>query len=207
MRTGGPAMEYPAVDYSSLYFPADIFSDAQKNRGSEAEASTSEAHSRPIYRVAIGDNPDFVLLTRCFEDAYAAIVSAVRACHSSTHSHTHSHSHSHTHSHTHSHSHSTEQILTSIGAYGDDSNCAPSTAIPTATINTTVTANKRKDRQKGSSMQPRHSVDSYGLCAAQFFGLALPCTRLAVENLSSSIACMVAPAPHPQYRPIYRLPK
>ena len=195
MHTGGPGMEYPPVDYSSLYFPADIFSDAQKNRGSEAEASTSEAHSRPIYRVAIGDNPDFVLLTRCFEDAYAAIVTAVRACHSNTHSHTHSHSHS------------TEQTLTSIGAYGDDSNCAPSTAIPTPTINTTVTANKMKDRQTGSSMQPRHSVDSYGLCAAQFFGLALPCTRLAVENLSTSIACMVAPAPHPQYRPIYRLPK
>jgi hypothetical protein len=55
--------------------------------------------------------------------------------------------------------------------------------------------------RKSSNMSP-----SYGLNALQFFGLALPVVRQAIEMIPESCAAVIAPPPAPQYRPCYILP-
>jgi hypothetical protein len=47
---------------------------------------------------------------------------------------------------------------------------------------------------------------SYGLNSLQFFGLALPVVRQAVEMIPESCAAVIAPPPAPQYKPCYVLP-
>ena len=49
-------------------------------------------------------------------------------------------------------------------------------------------------------------VPSFGLTAAQFFGLGLPYVRHAIEIIPESCAAIICPLPAPQYRPSYRLP-
>ena len=49
-------------------------------------------------------------------------------------------------------------------------------------------------------------VPSFGLTAAQFFGLGLPFVRHAIEIIPESCAAIICPLPAPQYRPSYRLP-
>ena len=49
-------------------------------------------------------------------------------------------------------------------------------------------------------------VPSFGLTAAQFFGLGLPYVRHAIEIIPESCAAIICPVPAPQYRPSYRLP-
>jgi hypothetical protein len=60
-----------------------------------------------------------------------------------------------------------------------------------------------------SSFVPRkssYSSPSYGMNALQFFGLALPVVRQAIEMIPESCAAVIAPPPAPQYRPCYVLP-
>ena len=47
---------------------------------------------------------------------------------------------------------------------------------------------------------------SFGLTAAQFFGLGLPFARHAIEIIPESCAAIICPPPVPQYQPSYRLP-
>jgi hypothetical protein len=60
-----------------------------------------------------------------------------------------------------------------------------------------------RNRAVWDKLKMRSEMKSYGLNAAQFFGLGLEVVREAIEFLPDAVAAMIVPIPELQYRPSF----
>ena len=81
-----------------------------------------------------------------------------------------------------------------------------SLSAPSTSLSSHNTHNVIKNIFDSTQSSMTSHVPSFGLTAAQFFGLGLPYVRHAIEIIPESCAAIICPLPAPQYRPSYRLP-
>ena len=100
-----------------------------------------------------------------------------------------------------------KNILNSTSSSASSStSTSTSSSTFSSTLSSYITQNVSKNILEPIQSTITIPVPSFGLTAAQFFGLGLPFVRHAIEIIPESCAAIICPLPAPQYRPSYRLP-
>ena len=101
---------------------------------------------------------------------------------------------------------STTSTFSSTTSSASSTTSSTSLSAPSTSLSSHNTHNVIKNILDSTQPSMTSHVPSFGLTAAQFFGLGLPYVRHAIEIIPESCAAIICPLPAPQYRPSYRLP-
>ena len=101
---------------------------------------------------------------------------------------------------------SSSSSISTSSSSSTSTSTSSSISTSSSTLSSHITQNVTKNILEPIQSSMTIPVPSFGLTAAQFFGLGLPFVRHAIEIIPESCAAIICPLPAPQYRPSYRLP-